>query len=108
MRRRITFVLAALTIGSALCAQGTTPIAIAELQYQTVRALKDAMDVARARGADRVENSDSLGCPNTASLPPIATEMNPLLEVPPAPRRAPPRLSRQFSLTLAEHELIAP
>jgi hypothetical protein len=60
MRRRIVLALVTLTIASVLAAQGTTPMAVAELQYQTVRALKDAMDVARARGVDRVESGDSL------------------------------------------------
>jgi hypothetical protein len=46
---RARLVLAAIAVASSAAAQGTTPMAVAELQYQTVRALKDAMDVARAR-----------------------------------------------------------
>jgi hypothetical protein len=61
MQRFVICPLAAVAAFSFLAAAQTpAPLAAAELQYQTVRALKDGMDVARARGVERVESGDSL------------------------------------------------
>ncbi len=61
MRRLVICPLAAVAALSSLAAAQTpAPLAAAELQYQTVRALKDEMDVARARGVERVESGGSL------------------------------------------------
>ena len=45
------------------------PLAAAESSYQEVRTLKDAMDVARARGAMRVETGESLAAVMRAYAP---------------------------------------
>lgn len=50
-------------------APGTAPLAAAESSYQEVRTLKDAMDVARALGALRVESGESLAAVARAYVP---------------------------------------
>ncbi len=74
--RRVAILITALLMACAT--KGATPtstssatvsLAAAERSYQRVRELKDAMDVARARGAGVVEGGDSLTVAARAYLP---------------------------------------